>query len=156
MTPIACKLRGRAERVGAFASHPCRPDPRRSPDTSHSHVRRRFFPQCQSTIPYTRRKSTIHVGLKHPRRSGVTIGAADYTQPDHKSDADKNFVETIVRLAHQLGHQVISEGVELPEQERLLRELGVEFSQGFLYSRSAAADEAEMLILSAPVLTEPG
>lgn len=79
-----------------------------------------------------------------------------FVQHMHESDADKSFVETIVRLAHQLGHQVISEGVELPEQERLLRELGVEFSQGFLYSRPAAANEAEMLILSAPVLTEPG
>jgi EAL domain-containing protein (putative c-di-GMP-specific phosphodiesterase class I) len=66
----------------------------------------------------------------------------------HDSAADKSFVETIVKLAHQLGRDVICEGVELAEQAAILTAMGVEYSQGFLYSRPVAANEAEMLIIT--------
>jgi diguanylate cyclase (GGDEF)-like protein/PAS domain S-box-containing protein len=66
----------------------------------------------------------------------------------HDNDADKGFVETIVKLARQLDRDVICEGVELVEQERILKEMGVEYGQGFLYSRPVAANEAEMLIIT--------
>lgn len=44
-------------------------------------------------------------------------------------------VRTIVSLAHNLGIVVIAEGVERPEQLRMLRDLGCEYAQGFLLSR---------------------
>lgn len=64
----------------------------------------------------------------------------------HNDDANLRFVETIVQLAHQLKRNVISEGVELAEQEAILRAMGVEYGQGYLYSRPVAAHEAEMLV----------
>lgn len=65
----------------------------------------------------------------------------------HERDDDKGFVETIVGLAQKLGREVVCEGVELPEQEALLREMGVQFVQGYLYSRPVTASQAEMLIV---------
>lgn len=65
----------------------------------------------------------------------------------HERIEDRSFVETIVNLAQKLGRSVVCEGVELPEQEALLRELGVEFAQGYLYSRPVTAAQAEMLII---------
>ncbi|ANQ85389.1 diguanylate cyclase [Azoarcus olearius] len=65
----------------------------------------------------------------------------------HERADDRSFVETIVNLAHKLGRAVVCEGVELPEQEALLRELGVEYGQGYLYSRPVTASQAEMLII---------
>lgn len=65
----------------------------------------------------------------------------------HERADDRSFVETIVNLAHKLGRQVVCEGIELPEQEALLRELGVEYGQGYLYSRPVTAAQAEMLII---------
>lgn len=49
--------------------------------------------------------------------------------------------EAVVQLAHDLGMKVVAEGVETPEQLRLLREQGCDFVQGFLISppRPAAA-----------------
>jgi len=44
-------------------------------------------------------------------------------------------VRTIVMLAHNLGMDVIAEGVETADQALQLRRLGCEFAQGFLYSR---------------------
>lgn len=66
----------------------------------------------------------------------------------HQNQTDLHFVETIVHLAHQLGQELICEGVELEVQAKILAEMGVEYSQGFLYSRPVAANEAEMLIIT--------
>ena len=65
----------------------------------------------------------------------------------HERENDRSFVETIVNLAQKLGRSVVCEGVELPEQAALLRNLGVEYAQGFLYSRPVTAAQAEMLII---------
>lgn len=65
----------------------------------------------------------------------------------HESQADRGFVETIVNLAHQLGRDVICEGIELVEQARIIQQIGVSYGQGYLYSRPVAANQAEMLIL---------
>jgi len=44
-------------------------------------------------------------------------------------------VETVVRLAHTLGMQVVAEGVELPGQLAELRLTGCDVLQGFHFSR---------------------
>ena len=46
-------------------------------------------------------------------------------------------VSAVVSLAHALGMNVVAEGVERPEQARLLKELGCDTAQGYLYSRPA-------------------
>ncbi|MFC5302158.1 putative bifunctional diguanylate cyclase/phosphodiesterase [Azospira restricta] len=66
----------------------------------------------------------------------------------HANPTDRHFVETIVHLAHQLGLDIVCEGVEQAVQAEILAAMGVEFSQGFLYSRPVAAHEAEMLIIT--------
>src|SRR5262245_48065030 len=44
-------------------------------------------------------------------------------------------VKTIIALAHQLGRQVIAEGVETAEHLAILRSLGCEYGQGYLFAR---------------------
>ena len=44
-------------------------------------------------------------------------------------------VKTIVALAHNLGMEVIAEGVETVEQWQKLRTLGCQYAQGYLFSR---------------------
>jgi diguanylate cyclase (GGDEF)-like protein len=44
-------------------------------------------------------------------------------------------VKTIIVLAHQLGQRVIAEGVETAEHLTILRTLGCEFGQGFLFAK---------------------
>lgn len=66
----------------------------------------------------------------------------------HESDNDRHFVETIIALAHKLGHDLVCEGIELECQAKILAGMGVEFGQGFLYSRPVAAHEATMFILT--------
>ncbi|BCR03854.1 hypothetical protein DESUT3_09230 [Desulfuromonas versatilis] len=55
-------------------------------------------------------------------------------------------IKTIVNLAHNLGMDVIAEGVEKPEELRILKQLGCEYAQGFLISRPIEADSVATLI----------
>jgi diguanylate cyclase (GGDEF)-like protein/PAS domain S-box-containing protein len=44
--------------------------------------------------------------------------------------------ETIVTMAHKLGMKVIAEGIETPEQLRLLKQAGCDYGQGYLFSKA--------------------
>ena len=57
-------------------------------------------------------------------------------------------VRAIVGLAHNLGLDVIAEGVETYDQLEQLKVLGCEFGQGFLFSRPVESFEAEALLKS--------
>ena len=61
----------------------------------------------------------------------------------------RNIVAMIVSLAHTLGLKVIAEGVEEDEQMDLLRELGCDQIQGFLFSKAITADKMEEMIRAA-------
>ena len=58
----------------------------------------------------------------------------------------RNIVAMIVSLAHTLGLKVIAEGVEENGQMQLLRELGCDQIQGYLFSRPLPADKIEPLL----------
>ncbi len=51
------------------------------------------------------------------------------------TDHDHAIVKTISTLAHNLGMEVIAEGVETEEQYQRLKDLGCEYGQGYLFSR---------------------
>lgn len=52
---------------------------------------------------------------------------------------------TIVRVGHDLGIEVVAEGIERPEQLDLLREMGCGLGQGYLIARPMAASEVAAL-----------
>jgi len=60
---------------------------------------------------------------------------------------DYKFVNSIIRLAETLGLGVIAEGVETEQQAEILRALGCESVQGFLYARPAPAVELRSRLL---------
>jgi EAL domain-containing protein (putative c-di-GMP-specific phosphodiesterase class I) len=62
---------------------------------------------------------------------------------------DAAIVQTVVDLAHILGMEVVAEGVEVEEQETLLREMGCDFAQGYHFSRPLPPEEASEFLRSA-------
>jgi EAL domain-containing protein (putative c-di-GMP-specific phosphodiesterase class I) len=62
------------------------------------------------------------------------------------TDNDNAIVKTISTLAHNLGMEVIAEGVETEEQCRQLKALGCEYGQGYLFSRPVNAEAALRLL----------
>jgi EAL domain-containing protein (putative c-di-GMP-specific phosphodiesterase class I) len=66
------------------------------------------------------------------------------------SDGGENIeiVRTITMLAHTLNMSVVAEGVETVEQMEILKQLGCEYGQGYLFSRPLTAEAAELIILN--------
>jgi diguanylate cyclase (GGDEF)-like protein len=62
------------------------------------------------------------------------------------------FVQSIIRLAHDLGLRTVAEGMETVEQRDLLTQLGCDGAQGFLLSRPLSAPAAQdFVVLSGAV-----
>ena len=57
-------------------------------------------------------------------------------------------VKTIVVLSHQLGRKIIAEGVETPEHLTILKSLGCEYAQGYLFSKPLPQCEIKNLLAS--------
>jgi diguanylate cyclase (GGDEF)-like protein/PAS domain S-box-containing protein len=55
--------------------------------------------------------------------------------------SDRAIVESVIAMAQKLHLQVIAEGVETDAQAELLRSVGCDYAQGYLYARPMPADE---------------
>jgi PAS domain S-box-containing protein len=60
----------------------------------------------------------------------------------------QEIVRIIVMLAHGLGLRVVAEGVETEEQSDLLKQIGCELAQGYLFSRPASAETIQDVLAS--------
>lgn len=60
-----------------------------------------------------------------------------------ESAENAEIVKAIVNLAHNLGLNVVAEGVEELSQQEMLREMGCEFGQGYLFSRPVSVASVE-------------
>jgi EAL domain-containing protein (putative c-di-GMP-specific phosphodiesterase class I) len=63
-------------------------------------------------------------------------------------DEPSEIVRAIVNLAHNLGLDVIAEGVETQSQLDHLTRLGCDYGQGYLFSPPVAAEAATALVLA--------
>ena len=59
----------------------------------------------------------------------------------HVNDNDRVMVEKIIEMGHELGMEVVAEGVMTQEQYDLLRLKGCDGAQGFCFTRALPAPE---------------
>jgi len=57
-----------------------------------------------------------------------------------------NMIETIIAIAHNFNMKVIAEGIETPEQQHLLHQLGCERLQGFYFSKPLPPKEISIVL----------
>lgn len=62
------------------------------------------------------------------------------------NDRDLSIVKGVLAIADALEHPVVAEGVETAAQAEMLRQLGCEYAQGFLWSRPVPADDVRMIV----------
>lgn len=62
------------------------------------------------------------------------------------SEGDYHLTEAIITVAHKLGLEVIAEGVETEDQHQLLKALGCDYCQGYLFSKPLPATEFERFL----------
>jgi len=58
-----------------------------------------------------------------------------------QSPQDRAVIEAVVKMAAQMGMRTIAEGVERPEQQAFLEDVGADAVQGYLYLRPTSAHE---------------
>ena len=61
-------------------------------------------------------------------------------------DSSRQYVAAIISIGHVMGFEVISEGVEEPEQLETLKEIGCDYIQGFIWGRPLPAEDTEILV----------
>jgi len=64
-------------------------------------------------------------------------------------------VRSIIVMAHNLGLEVVAEGVETAEQAAFLRAEHCEEAQGYLYARPMPAQDFEALLRADPRAARP-
>ena len=64
------------------------------------------------------------------------------------SESSRQYVASIISIGHILGFDVISEGVEEPEQLNTLKEIGCDFIQGFIWGHPLSAEDSEKLVIA--------
>lgn len=72
-----------------------------------------------------------------------------FVQDLNEADDDATIVRTIIQLGHNLGMQVIAEGVETLEQETYVIREGCHEGQGYLYSKPLNASEMSLYLKQA-------
>jgi EAL domain-containing protein (putative c-di-GMP-specific phosphodiesterase class I) len=84
---------------------------------------------------------TVYSNLTHLYKLDFEFIKVDQAFARHMFDSPRamKMVEAIVAMAHALDAKVICEGVETREQLARLRELGVEYAQGYLIGQAAPA-----------------
>jgi len=69
-----------------------------------------------------------------------------FVRPVHTEEDNRKILRTIRDLAHALNMTIVAEGVEDLGQMRMLRDLGLECAQGYLFSRPAGESEAAVML----------
>jgi diguanylate cyclase (GGDEF)-like protein len=90
------------------------------------------FGTGHSSLAYLKNLPVHEVKIDRELVSGIASSAPDRT-----------IVRSTIEMAHSLGLAVVAEGVETREQEALLRSLGCDYAQGYLYSRPLPAADLE-------------
>ncbi len=87
---------------------------------------------------------TGHSSLAYLQRLPVDIVKIDqaFVRPLVQAGGpDFVLVEAMIGLAHKMGFRVVAEGVETEDAAALLRQIGCEEAQGFLFARPMEADD---------------
>jgi EAL domain-containing protein (putative c-di-GMP-specific phosphodiesterase class I) len=69
-----------------------------------------------------------------------------FVRPVNTEENNRQILRTIRDLAHALKMTIVAEGVEDVGQMRMLRDLGLEHAQGYLFSRPAGETEAGVML----------
>jgi diguanylate cyclase len=71
-----------------------------------------------------------------------------FVKPVHTDEDNRKILRTIRDLAHALDMNIVAEGIEDLNQLRMVKELGLEMAQGFLFAQAVPEDEAAAMLAS--------
>ncbi|MEA5451283.1 EAL domain-containing protein [Leptolyngbya sp. CCNP1308] len=86
-----------------------------------------------------------HSSLQYLHRFPLSHLKIDRSFVQHLTSDNRDYamVQMILGLSQQLGLSAIAEGIETPQQLHLIKEMGCQFAQGYLFSKPLPADAIE-------------
>ncbi len=91
-----------------------------------------------SSLQYLRQFPADIIKVAKPFVDGVVEAGSD----------EYRIADAIVRLGETFGLRALAEGIELPEQREMLRDLRCELGQGYLFSKPLAPAQIEALLMA--------
>ncbi len=82
--------------------------------------------------------SLSYLARLHPKTIKID---RSFVSPAHMATRAEQLLEAMISLCHALDMVVLAEGIETREQLELLRGLGCEFGQGYLFSPAVSAEQ---------------
>jgi EAL domain-containing protein (putative c-di-GMP-specific phosphodiesterase class I) len=92
--------------------------------------------------------------LRHLPVDVLKIDRSFVTEVGSRPD-QRTLVSAVVEMARALSMHTVAEGVELEEERAVLRAIGCESAQGYLYTRPLPAAEIDRLLATGPPPLEP-
>lgn len=91
---------------------------------------------------------TGHSSLSYLKRFPVSRIKIDqsFVQNMERMPSDAAIVRNVIRLGHDLGLQVVAEGVENAQQWQMLENAGCDMAQGFYFSRALESAQLQELL----------
>ena len=92
---------------------------------------------------------TGYASLSHLRKFPASLLKVDrsFVATIAEDPRTRAIVAAIIDMAHALGLEAVAEGIETVEQLQVVRELGCDLGQGYLFARPLPADEVRALLL---------
>lgn len=100
---------------------------------------------------------TGYSSLSYLRRLPLDFLKIDssFVRSVENSPDSREIIRAVNAMARQLGLRVVAEGIETANQLELVRSLGCDYGQGFLFSRAVPGEEADSLLMEGfPLLQE--
>jgi diguanylate cyclase (GGDEF)-like protein/PAS domain S-box-containing protein len=99
---------------------------------------------------------TGYSSLEQLRRMPVDIVKVDrsFVSGMAADSTDREVVAAVVGMCRALNLVVVAEGIETPEQAEVLRELGCDIGQGFLFAKPLPAEQMDELVQSGRCMTQ--
>jgi len=86
---------------------------------------------------------TGYSALSYLHRYDIDFLKIDQSFMQNLQEGSKNLTlcKAIIQMAHELGMQVIAEGIETESQKVLLQQAGCDFGQGYFFSKPLLPDD---------------
>ena len=93
---------------------------------------------------------TGYSSLKYLQKLPISTLKIDrsFIQDLENTTQNKKIVEATIALAHTLGLDVVAEGIETPEQLKIMKQLGCNYGQGYLFSKPLDVSVLEEFVLN--------